>query len=68
VEDLTFKAEWLDTIKREKTALQVNRTWEEVMPLYGANIIINRWVFNAKYIENSGINKFKARFMARGFS
>ena len=68
MEDPTFEAEWSDAIEREKTALQANRTWEEIMPPYRANVITSRWVFNVKYIENGGINKFKARLMARGFS
>jgi hypothetical protein len=68
VEDPTFGAEWLDAIEREKTALQANKTWEEVMPPYRANIISSRWVFAIKYAENGGIEKFKARLVARGFS
>jgi hypothetical protein len=68
VEDPTFGAEWLDAIEREKTALQANKTWKEVMPPYEANIISSRWVFAIKYAENGGIEKFKARLVARDFS
>ena len=32
------------------------------------NIISSRWVFNVKFIDNSGIDKFKARFIICGFS
>jgi hypothetical protein len=68
VEDPIFSAEWLDAIDREKKALQMNGTWEEVVPPQEANIISSRWVFNVKYAENGGIEKFKARLVARGFS
>jgi hypothetical protein len=46
----------------------MNGTWEETIPPLDANIISSRWVFDVKYTENNGINKFKARLMARGFS
>ena len=46
----------------------MNRTWEEILPPPGANVISSRWVFDIKYAENSGIDKFKARLVARGFS
>ena len=42
VEDPIFGAEWLDAINREKGALQVNRTWEEILPPPGANVISSR--------------------------
>lgn len=66
--DPTFGAEWVDAINREKDALQMNGTWEETVPPPDANVISSRWVFDVKYAENGGIDKFKARLVARGFS
>ena len=59
---------WKDAIKAELTALAVNSTWKEVIPLKNANIVMSKWVFKPKMHTNGSLDKLKARVVARGFS
>ena len=42
VEDSVWGEMWKEAIKAELTALAVNSTWEEVVPLKDANIITSK--------------------------
>lgn len=68
VNDPIFGAEWSDSATRELDALWANKTFEECVPPEGSNVISARWVFDVKYADNGGVEKFKARLVARGFS
>jgi Reverse transcriptase (RNA-dependent DNA polymerase) len=68
VNDPVFAADWEDAIDRELTALRANGTWEQVVPPSDANLVSSKWVFDVKYAENGGVDRFKARLVARGFS
>ena len=59
---------WKDAIKAELTALAVNSTWKEVIPLKNANIVMSKWVFKPKMHTNGSLDKLKTRVVARGFS
>jgi hypothetical protein len=68
MKDVTFGAKWLNIINREKDVFHINKTWKKTIFLSDANVIFSRWVFDVKYTKNGGINKFKTRLVARGFS
>jgi len=62
---------WLDAMKKEVADLLTNKTWEPVarcdVPV-GHKIVKSRWVYALKYLRDGSIERFKARFVVRGFS
>jgi hypothetical protein len=62
---------WWDAMKKEITDLLANKTWEPVarcdVPA-GHKIVKSRWVYALKYLRDGSIERFKARFVVRGFS
>ncbi|CAI7746365.1 unnamed protein product [Closterium sp. NIES-53] len=60
---------WREAMDRELKALQERNTWK-VVPIGVARnktILIGKWVFRVKTKANGTIDKFKARWVVRGF-
>eukprot|EP00253_Pinus_taeda_P010861 PITA_10861 len=45
-----------------------NNVWEVVPRPEGKSIVTSRWLYKIKHVADGSIEKFKARFVARGFS
>ena len=60
--------EWDTAVKEEINQLIRNGTWEEFVLPNGANLVSTKWVFTIKETVGGGIERFKARLVARGFS
>lgn len=45
-----------------------NDVWEVVPRLEGKIVVTSKWLYKIKHATDGSIEKFKARFMARGFS
>jgi hypothetical protein len=52
----------------EYRALQVNQTWTLVPRPRGANVITGKWVFRHKFRADGTLERYKARWVVRGFS
>lgn len=52
----------------EFRALQVNQTWTLVPRPRGANVITGKWVFRHKFRADGTLERYKARWVVRGFS
>jgi hypothetical protein len=52
----------------EFEALQKNRTWRLVDRLPGAHIVTGKWVFKHKLNPDSTLERYKARWVVRGFT
>lgn len=59
---------WKTAMKEEYDALVKTGTWELCELPAGANAIGSRWVFKTKRDEAGRIARYKARFVAQGFS
>lgn len=63
--------EWLAAMEGEVRNLRSNSTWKSVHPMqtpHNANIIAGRWVFTIKADADGNPTRFKARWVARGFT
>lgn len=63
-----YKDEWLEAMRDEMDSMHKNKTWELVELPPDRKAIGNKWVFTVKTNFNGEIEKFKARFVAQGFS
>lgn len=61
------KNEWKKAIEEELEAHSTNGTWEIVERPEAGVALSAKWVFKIKRKEDGGIDRFKARLVARGF-
>ncbi|KAM3298360.1 hypothetical protein ACQJBY_040029 [Aegilops geniculata] len=59
---------WLAAMTDEYGALLANNTWDLVRPPANANIVSGKWVFRHKFKPDGGLDRYKARWVLRGFS
>jgi hypothetical protein len=52
----------------EHASIMKNDVWEVVPRPEGKSVVGSRWIYKIKHAANGSIEKFKARFMAKGFS
>ena len=45
-----------------------NGVWEVVARPEGKSVVTSKWLYKIKHAADGSIKKFKARFVARGFS
>ncbi|WVZ72555.1 hypothetical protein U9M48_020993 [Paspalum notatum var. saurae] len=55
-------------MEHEFCALQANKTWTLVPRPPGARIIIGKWVFKHKLNSDGSLERYKARWVVRGFN
>jgi hypothetical protein len=59
---------WRATMEDEYRALISNETWELVPRPQGSNVVIGKWVFTHKLRANGSLDRYKARWVLRGFT
>lgn len=52
----------------EYASIMQNDVWEVVPRPAGKSMITSRWLYKVKYVADGNIEKYKARFVAQGFS
>ena len=61
--------EWKKAMVAERDALLDHNTWTLVKrPPAGRNVIKGRWVYKVKQALDGSVDKYKARYVAKGFS
>jgi len=60
--------DWQMAIEEEIDSLESNKVWEIVDRLSNRRIIDGRWVFRVKGNAKGQLERFKARYVAKGFS
>jgi hypothetical protein len=59
---------WKTAAQYEIDKFQSLGVWEPVNPYNGAKALGARWVFTIKRLPNGSIDKFRARYVAKGFN
>jgi hypothetical protein len=67
-EEAVKKKEWKETLMEEYQSIMKNDVWEIVPRPEGKLIVTSKWVYKIKHAVDGSIDKYKARFVARGFS
>jgi hypothetical protein len=66
-EDIQRK-EWADAMTKEYQSIMKNEVWEIVPRPKNKDVVSSRWIFKIKHATDGSIEKYKARFVAHGFS
>ena len=52
----------------EYKSIMKNNVWEVVPRPDGKSVVTSKWIFKIKHATDGSIDKYKTRFVARGFS
>ena len=52
----------------EYQSIMKNDVWDVVPRLEGNSVVTSKWIYKIKHATDGSIKKYKARFVARGFS
>jgi hypothetical protein len=67
-EEAIQKKEWADSMTEEYQSIIKNDLWEIVPIPKSKDVVSSKWLFKIKHVADGSIEKYKARFVARGFS
>ena len=59
---------WRDAMMEEYNSIMKNGVWDIVPRPEGKSVVTSKWLYKIKYAADGSIEKYKARFVARGFS
>jgi hypothetical protein len=59
---------WHAAMEDEYRALMSNGTWELIARPRGSNVVTSKWVFTHKLCANGSFDRYKARWILRGFT
>jgi hypothetical protein len=59
---------WRDAMVEEYASIMKNDVWEVVPRPEGKSVIGSKWIYKIKHVADGSVEKFKARFVAKGFS
>jgi hypothetical protein len=59
---------WVDSMVEEYDSIVKNSVWEIVPRPIDKSLVGSRWIYKVKQAVDGSVEKYKARFVARGFS
>ena len=62
------KKEWVEEIMEEYQSIMKNVVWDIVHKPENKSVVSSKWIYKIKHFADRSIEKYKARFVARGFS
>ena len=67
-EEVVQEPTWVDAMVEEYDSIVRNSAWEIVPRPVGKSVVGSRWIYKVKQVADGSVEKYKARFVARGFS
>jgi hypothetical protein len=67
-EEATKKRVWKDAMGEEYQSIVKNDVWDVVPRPKEKSIVSSKWIYKTKHAADGSIEKYNARFLARGFS
>jgi hypothetical protein len=67
-EEAASQQVWREAMVEEYVSIMENDVWEVVPRPEGKSVVTSRWLYKIKHAADGSIEKYKARFVARGFS
>jgi len=59
---------WKDSMMEEYRSIMKNDVWEIVLRPEGKSMVTSKWIYKIKHATDGNIEKYKVRFVMRGFS
>jgi hypothetical protein len=67
-EEVVKKEQWKEAMAEEHQSIMRNEVWEIVPRPKEKSVVTSKWVYKIKHAADGRMDKYKARFMARGLS
>ena len=67
-EEVAERKEWKEAMIEEYQSIMKNDVWDVVPKPDGKSVVTSKWIHKIKHAANGSIEKYKAIFVARGFS
>jgi hypothetical protein len=67
-EDAVQKGQWKEAMTKEHQSIMKNDVWEIVPRPKEKSVVTSKWVYKIKHAADRSMDKYKERFVARGFS
>ena len=59
---------WQEAMVEEYDSIMKNQVWEVVPRPEGKKVARSRWIYKVRHAVDESVEKYKARFVAKGFS
>jgi hypothetical protein len=67
-EEVANQQVWRDAMVEEHNSIMRNDVWEIMQRPEGKSVVTSRWLYKVKHATNGSVEKYKAKFVAHGFS
>jgi hypothetical protein len=67
-EEATQHGVWQEAMMEEYVSIMKNDVWEVVPRSEGKKVVGSKWIYKVKHATDGCMDKYKARFMEKGFS
>jgi hypothetical protein len=57
---------WKAAMTEESQSIWKNDVWDSVPRPKGKSVVTSKWIYKIKYAADESVEKYKARFAARG--
>jgi hypothetical protein len=68
MEKATCQQVWKNAMTEEYQSIMKNDVWDIVPRPEGKSVVTSKWIYKIKHAADGSVEKYKARFVARGFS